>query len=296
MDAALGRMAKFQEEIAKSIPVVPTVPGLTQQVKIPELVLEVEQLRSREMEMEREEARKKRSRSLSVPSPLEAPSGVASTARPAHRTAQRGDHGDLHQSREHVGSEFQPVQPIGLSPARQVVAWARGVRVSEAQNPGPDDTVERTQVDGGAHSTEESGAAGTVRQESDTESVTSVNEATVPAPQVGSRRRRMVLVGANPPPNHVAEEVDLTVADSPSESGDSSAAVAEEVVHDQIPQNSRRNFELTRRALTAGLECLDQVELHNVFRTRALVMKNVPFMMNLQSRVDHCNGRSSSGT
>ena len=58
-----------------------------------------------------------------------------------------------------------------------------------------------------------------------------VNEATVPAPQVGSRRRW--LVG-------VAEEVDLTVADSPSELGDSSAAVAEEVVHDQIPQNSRR--------------------------------------------------------
>ena len=207
-------------------------------------------------------------------------SGVASTARPAHRTAQRGDHGDPHQSREHVGSEFQPVQPIGLSPARRVVAWgARGVRVGEAQNPGSDDTLERTQVDGGAHSTEESGAAGTVRQESDTESVASVNEATVPAPRVGSRRRRLVLVGANPPPNHVAEEVDLTVADSPSESGDSSAAVAEEVVHDQIPQNSLRNFELTRRALTAGLECLDQVELHNVFRTRALVMKNVPFMM-----------------
>ena len=151
-------------------------------------------------------------------------SGVASTARPAHRTAQRGDHGDPHQSREHFGSEFQPVQPIGLrdlsSPARRVVAWgARGVRVGEAQNPGPDDTLELTQLDGGAHSLEESGAAGlTVRQESHTESVVSVNrdnEATVPAPvdqRVGSRRmRRLVLVGANPPP----EEVDHTVADSP---------------------------------------------------------------------------------
>ena len=171
------------------------------------------------------------------------------------------------------------------SHARRVVAWgARGVRVGEAQNPGPDDTLELTQLDGGPHSPEESGAPGlTVRQESDTESVASVNrdnEATVPAPVdqlVGSRRtRRLVLVGANPPP----EEVDLTVADSPSESGDSSAVEAEDVPHDnQIPQNSRRDFELNRRALTAGLECLDQVELHNVFRTRASVMKNVPFMM-----------------
>ena len=87
-------------------------------------------------------------------------------------------------------------------------------------------------------------------------------------------------LGQTPPPNQVAEEVDLTVADSPSESGDSSAVVTEEVVHDnKIPQNSRRDFELNRRALTAGLEYLDQVELHIVFRTRALVMKNVPFMM-----------------
>ena len=67
----MGRMAKFQEEMAKSIPVAPTAPSPTQQVKIPELVSEVERLRSRvaEMEIEREEARKKRSRSLSVPSP-----------------------------------------------------------------------------------------------------------------------------------------------------------------------------------------------------------------------------------
>ena len=42
-------------------------------------------------------------------------SGVVSTARPARRTAQRGDHGDSHQLREHFSSEFQPVQPIGLS-------------------------------------------------------------------------------------------------------------------------------------------------------------------------------------
>ena len=57
---------------------------------------------------------------------------------------------------------------------------------------------------------------------------------------------------------------------------ESSAEVAEEVVHDnQIP---RRDFELNRRVLSAGLEHLDQVEFHNVFRTRALVMKNA-FMM-----------------
>ena len=69
-----------------------------------------------------------------------------------------------------------------------------------------------------------------------------------------------MLVGANPPQNQVAEEVDLTVADSPPEPGDSSAEVAEEVVHDnQIPHHSRRDFELNRRALSAGLEYLDHV-------------------------------------
>ena len=47
LDAAMGRMAKFQEEMAKSIPVAPTAQGPTQQVKIPELVSEVERLRSR---------------------------------------------------------------------------------------------------------------------------------------------------------------------------------------------------------------------------------------------------------
>ena len=59
----------------------------------------------------------------------------------------------------------------------------------------------------------------------------------------------------------------------------------------KIPQNFRRDLELNRRALTAGLEHLDQVELHNVFRTRASVMKNVPFIEGrLQSPVDHCDG------
>ena len=95
LDATMGRMAKFQEEMAKSIPVVPTAPGPTQQVKISELVSEVERLRSRvaEMEMEREEARKKRSRSLSIPSPdLVGDPNLALQA--LHGQAQRGDHGD----------------------------------------------------------------------------------------------------------------------------------------------------------------------------------------------------------
>ena len=42
-------------------------------------------------------------------------------------------------------------------------------------------------------------------------------------------------------------------------------------------QRTKRQF--LRRALTAGLEYLDQVELDIVFHTRAFVMKNVPFMM-----------------
>ena len=166
----MGRMAKFQEEMAKSIPVAPTAPGPTQ---VPELVSEVERLRSRvaELEMEREEARKKRSRSLSVPSPdlvggpdLSLQEWERST-RPARRTAQRGDHGDSHQPREHFGSEFQLVQPIGLRdlasenrcPARRVVAWgARG----EARNPGPDDIMAPTQWESDAHFSVESRAPG----------------------------------------------------------------------------------------------------------------------------------------
>ena len=47
LDAAMGRMAQFQEKMDKSIPVAPTAPGPTQQVKIPELLSEVERLRSR---------------------------------------------------------------------------------------------------------------------------------------------------------------------------------------------------------------------------------------------------------
>ena len=104
---------------------------------------------------------------------------MGSIARPPSRIGQRGDDGDSHQPREHFSSEFQPVQPTGLSdfsPARRVTTWgARGVRVGETQKPSPDD-VEQTQLDSGARSSEESKAPGlTVRQESDTESVGSIN-------------------------------------------------------------------------------------------------------------------------
>ena len=69
LDAAMGRMAKFREEMAQSIPVPPpATSNVTQALNIPDLVSEIERLRSQvaEMEVERAEAPKK---SLSVPSP-----------------------------------------------------------------------------------------------------------------------------------------------------------------------------------------------------------------------------------
>ena len=72
LDAALGRMARFREEMARAVPTAapPVCPETTQPGKIPDLVAEVDRLRARvrEMEIEREEAQKKRARSLSVPS------------------------------------------------------------------------------------------------------------------------------------------------------------------------------------------------------------------------------------
>ena len=78
--------------------------------------------------------------------------------------------------------------------------------------------LQPTQLESGAHSSEETGL--TMRQEFDIESVASVNrdnKLTVLTPvdasaadleRVGSRRiRRLVLVGANPPQNQVAEEI-----------------------------------------------------------------------------------------
>ena len=71
------------------------------------------------MESEQEEARKNRSRSLSVPSPdLVGGPVVAALGRFTRRSCgarQRSDHGDIDQSREHVGSEFEPIQPGGLT-------------------------------------------------------------------------------------------------------------------------------------------------------------------------------------
>ena len=95
------------------------------------------------------------------------------------------------------------------------------------------------------------------------------------------RIRRLSLVGARDPPQQVVEEVDLTVADSPSESSATSTVGAEEVVvlESQIPHNPHQHFELNRRALNFGLASLDEVELHIVFRSGAVVMKNVPFCM-----------------
>ena len=119
-------------------------------------------MRSRvaEMEMEREEALKKRSRSLSVPSPdLVKSPDLALQATGQHR-------GAIMETLISRGSTLaQSSNRFGLrdlsSHARRVVAWgAGGVRVGEAQNPGPDDALELTKLDGGAHSPEESGAAG----------------------------------------------------------------------------------------------------------------------------------------
>ena len=69
---------------------------------------------------------------------------------------QRSNHGDVDQSRQHVGGEFESIQSVGLmhnhiSTARRVTVWgARGVRVGEAKNPGPQDRDEgATQLDNG---------------------------------------------------------------------------------------------------------------------------------------------------
>ena len=69
LDAAMERMAKFREEMAQAIPVAPTASDPTQQAKIPELVSELQRLKSHVAELEQEVTCKKRSRSLSKPSP-----------------------------------------------------------------------------------------------------------------------------------------------------------------------------------------------------------------------------------
>ena len=171
LDAALARMVRFREEMIRAVPVVlpPAESNSTQPARVPDLVAEIERLRSRvaEMESEQEEARKKRSRSLSV---------VAALGRFTRRSCgARQDHGDIDQSREHVGSEFEPIQSVGLTclpyealhieqfsivPVRRVpVFGARRVRVGEASNPGPDD-VPLTQWESGAECSVPNGGSG----------------------------------------------------------------------------------------------------------------------------------------
>ena len=97
---------------------------MTQPAKVPDLVAEIERLRSRvaEVETEREEARKKRSRSLSVPSPdlvggpdlsLQQKSGALCTTNMWGE--ERSDHGNIDQSREHACSKFESFQPSDLT-------------------------------------------------------------------------------------------------------------------------------------------------------------------------------------
>ena len=116
-------MVRFREKMTRAVPVVlpPAESNATQPARVPDLVAEIERLRSRvaEMESEQEEARKKRSRSLLVPSPR---SGwwarFAALGRFTRRSCgarQRSDHGDIDQSREHVGSEFEQIQSVGLT-------------------------------------------------------------------------------------------------------------------------------------------------------------------------------------
>ena len=71
LDIALGRMARFREEMSRTASCVTGAadPTPTQPGRIPDLVAELDRLRARvaEMEIERDEVRKKRSRSQSVP-------------------------------------------------------------------------------------------------------------------------------------------------------------------------------------------------------------------------------------
>ena len=75
--------------------------------------------------------------------------------------------------------------------------------------------------------------------------------------------------------DHVEPTAVDSPADSPSDSGHSAS------VMEAVPEvfEAARRFELNRRFLHTGLESLDSVDLHVVFRTRALVMKSVPFLL-----------------
>ena len=104
LDAAMGRMAKFQVEMAKSIPVAPTAKS--------ELC-------------------------------------TAST-----QDSTEGRSWRLSSS----AHWFEGSIIYTVVFARRVVAWgARGVRVGETRNPGRNDMLEQTQLESGAHSSEETG-------------------------------------------------------------------------------------------------------------------------------------------
>ena len=74
-------------------------------------------------------------------------------------------------------------------------------------------------------------------------------------------------------PIRMSRYLDTSPAESPSDSGSSASVM--EAVPEVFEAGGR--FELNRRFLRTGLESLDSVDLHVVFRTRALVMKSVLF-------------------
>ena len=95
---------------------------------------------------------------------------------------------------------------------------------------------------------------------------------------VSRRHRRLVLV-STPEPVSSHDHVEPTAVDSPADSPSDSGYSAS--VTEAVPEvfEAAGRFELNRRFLHTGLEYLDSVDLHIVFRTRALVMKSVPFLL-----------------
>ena len=100
---------------------------------------------------------------------------------------------------------------------------------------------------------------------------------------ISKKHRRLVLVSAPEPVSshdHVEPTGVDSPADSPSDSG-GSASVTEAV--SEVFEAAGR-FELDRRFVQTGLEYLDSVDLHIVFRTRAVVMKSIPFLLKVAFR------------
>ena len=122
---------------------------------VPDFVAEIERLRSRVAEMETERGRgSEETIQISVGtfsrSRWWTRLVVARLGRFARRTCgarQRSHHGDINQSREHVGCEFEPIQSVGMTSDALLNAThynlvtlqgARRMRVGEAKNPGPE--------------------------------------------------------------------------------------------------------------------------------------------------------------